>query len=92
MTRRSRWITTKYEMAPSIIVIVEELKTTYKMHTFKISKNGHFYGRTPSGWAPTGRHYERWKRRLNLLFEPPKNVTVFQAVRENGRWRGAKKR
>lgn len=90
MARRSKFLTQEIEWAQtSTIVVVEPRPTGWKLHQFEM-REGRLYGLDKNGkWVSCGQ--DQWRRRLNLLFKPPEGVTLFQAIRENGKWRAARK-
>lgn len=88
--RRSKWITQKIELATTTcIIVLEEREHGFWMHQFK-TRNGVLMGLNGAGeWDAIGNKRTNWKRRVNLLFYPTDKITLFQAVRENGKWRAA---
>ena len=84
--RRNKWLVQKidWEAPSSVIVMVEESERAATTHTFRLVQ-GHLTGKTSRGqWKPcTGR---AWDRRVNLLKDPPKNISLFQAFRVDGKW------
>jgi len=91
MVRRSPFLTQKIEFANHSCIIVHEKRENGDcwLHEFKIEKNRLIGLNQHDKWVAT-KGYGQWKRRLNLLFKPPENVTIFQSIRHNRRWITAK--
>lgn len=89
MIRRSQWLTPHPELdAPRSVIVMVEGGDEWTITVFE-TRGRALYG-LEDGEFITIRRKSAWKRRLALLERPPKEVSIFQAVRENGRWRPAK--